>query len=114
MPLPKGGYTDFVGLAKYARCSAEHSARRNGHQEWAYWREVESWADRMGKSDPAIVFAALKTDFYQNIAPFAARIPEIAAWRYAQLVHLRKMIVNAGKRAERLSLAWLKSQIMDR
>src|SRR5262245_27799695 len=98
-------YRTFDELAEFARQRAVRSAKRQGHQEWAYWVEIARWAERMGGADPRCLFNSLKDDFERINAQAC---PQEKADVYALLVHLRKMLRNRGEAVPPLSLQWLR------
>lgn len=106
--LPEDDYKTFEELAEYAAKRAAISARRQGHQEWAYWIGVSRWAAGAVECDPLELFKVMKRGFD---AINANSEPQAKAAIYAKLVHLRKMLRRSGTARQiptRLSLEWLR------
>lgn len=106
--MEKATYKTFAELASYARQRAQRSANRRGHQEFVYWCRVHRWAlEEMRRG--ADVLEQLRGCLFAIKHPdeFDDEI-EDTAWMYAQAVHLRKMLVNQGRKVEPLSLQWLR------
>lgn len=111
--MPEDNYTNFPQLVEYARLRAVNSAKRNGHQEFAYWHGIMRWAQDGAKRDYDILeelnasIAFLEYRHDPLIAPVT--IADMAD-TYAKAVHLRKMLKNRGVSVPRLSLNWLREE----
>jgi hypothetical protein len=111
--LPKKDYKTFAELASYARERALISARRRGHQEFAYWCDIRNWAEGMADCPGAddTLTDQLDTcirafDVYSQSGKPSA--PRTLATYYAHAVHLRYMLLNRGEKPPCLSLKWLR------
>lgn len=108
----EANYKNFSELADYARMRAERSAKRCGHQEFAYWVRVMKWArtaSTRNHSDLMGMFRTLKAVIDNRGDKLHESVFDMA-WTYAMAVHLRKMLVNQGCDVERLSLQWLREE----
>lgn len=113
--LPPANYKTFGELAGYARQRARISAKRRGHQEFAYWCSVFEWSlqgERLN-CDPVQEFEmhrqALAHDKgWKPSTCSLSTYASVTADFYWKVVHLRRMLINRGENPPRLSLKWLR------
>ncbi len=106
--LPKADYKTFPELAEYAQKRAVISAKRGGHQEWAYWIKIARWAAMLETSDPKVIWRMEKATLDLALEK-GCRFRELtAAEAYAHMVHCCKMLRNDGRLVPTMSLKWLR------
>lgn len=116
MTLPRDDYKTFDELRLYARKRAVISIKRRGHQEAAYWVEVEQFAAQFaGKENLLTDIIQVRTDWISRMAQggILHHKEPVETFRrmtreYAQCVHCCKMLRNRGEQAPRLSMKWLR------
>lgn len=108
-------YGTFEQLADYAKTRAIGSARRNGHQEFAYWIRIFEWAsilkneEHLNTDEGLLNELELYRTFTRASDVYCDGITDIANV-YAKSVHIRKMLITRGLSVPRLSLQWLRDE----
>lgn len=113
--LPPADYKTFEELVEYAKQRAQISIKRRGHQEAAYWIEIQQFAaqhlEREAMLEQIVTFnqrwiAEAVEWFYLGTDP--VEVFRNLTKRYAWCVHCCKMLRNRGEKAPQLSLKWLR------
>jgi hypothetical protein len=105
MTIPPANYKTFSELAEYAKERAKISAKRNGHQEFAYWLLIHRWANDCA-DDKINLFLEFIANRNRTKAISLDAFDKAEAHAFA--VHCRIMLKNRGEKVERMSLDWLR------
>lgn len=108
MTIPPANYKTFEELAEYARQRAKISAKRNGHQEFAYWATICHWAEDCAACIDEPINAVDEFVAQRDITQSSERDELSKAESHAFAIHLRIMLKNRGVKVPRLSLRWLR------
>lgn len=105
--LPPANYKTFSELAEYAKARARISAKRRGHQEFAYWMTIYYWANDCEAEgfEPLEEFMS-----HRLIANSPAYDVMSKAEAHALAVHCSIILRNRGARVPKLSLNWLREE----